>query len=165
MPSKGNKKTRDGLYDQISPEYLGFFRERENQILQTVRQLVEIESPTDNKQAVDRLGSMIAGRFEGLGGRSKFHRTKDFGDHLQVDFTGKKNIKPVMLLGHLDTVYPLGTLARMPCRVAEGRLFGPGSFDMKSGIAFMLHLSKRYEHGTMTRCLVRSPYYWFLTKR
>jgi glutamate carboxypeptidase len=47
--------------------------------------------------------------------------------------------KPVMLLGHLDTVYPLSTLATMPCRVADGRLWGPGSFDMKSGIAFMLH--------------------------
>jgi glutamate carboxypeptidase len=118
---------------------LRYFEERRDQIVQTIRQLVEVESPSDNKQAVDRLGALVAGRFEGLGGHAKFHRTQTFGDHLQVDFTGKADEKPVLLLGHLDTVYPLGTLSAMPFRVAEGRLFGPGSFDMKSGIAFMLH--------------------------
>jgi glutamate carboxypeptidase len=64
---------------------------------------------------------------------------QNFGDHLQVDFAGTRGGKPVLLLGHLDTVYPMGTLSTMPCRVSDGRLWGPGSFDMKSGIAFMLH--------------------------
>jgi glutamate carboxypeptidase len=82
---------------------------------------------------------MLAGRFEGLGGHAKFHKAQSFGDHLQVDFPGKAGGKPVMLLGHLDTVYPLGTLSTMPFRIADGRLWGPGAFDMKSGIAFMLH--------------------------
>jgi glutamate carboxypeptidase len=82
---------------------------------------------------------MLAGRFEGLGGHAKLHRAANFGDHLQVDFSGKRGGKPLLLLGHLDTVYPLGTLRSMPYRVAEGRLWGPGSFDMKSGIAFLLH--------------------------
>ena len=118
---------------------LRYVEERREQIIQTIRQLVEIESPSDNKEAVDRLGSLLAGRFEGLGGHAKFHRTQSFGDHLQVDFAGNKSGKPVMLLGHLDTVYPTGTLSTMPFRLADGRLWGPGSFDMKSGIAFMLH--------------------------
>ena len=121
------------------PARLRYFEERREQIIQTIRQLVEIESPSDNKEAVDRLGSLLAGRFEGLGGHAKFHRTQSFGDHLQVDFAGNKSGKPVMLLGHLDTVYPLGTLSTMPFRLVDGRLWGPGSFDMKSGIAFMLH--------------------------
>jgi glutamate carboxypeptidase len=118
---------------------LSYFQERKDGMLQTIRQLVETESPSDNKEAVDRLGALLAGRFEGLGGHAKFHRVQNFGDHLQVDFAGATGGKPVMLLGHLDTVYPTGTLASMPCRVADGRLWGPGSFDMKSGIAFMLH--------------------------
>jgi len=128
---------------------LRYFRERQDEIAQTVRQLVEVESPSDNKAAVDRLGSLLAGRFEKLGGHSKFHRTPNFGDHLQVDFAGKKSARPVLLLGHLDTVYPLGTLATMPCRIADGRLYGPGSFDMKSGIASMLHALEalRLWHG------------------
>ncbi len=118
---------------------LSYFEQRQAQILETIRQLVEVESPSDNKPGVDRLGSLLAGRFEKLGGHAKFHRTTHFGDHLQVDFVGKGNRKPLLLLGHLDTVYPLGTLAQMPCRVDAKRLSGPGSFDMKSGIAFMLY--------------------------
>lgn len=115
------------------------FESKQAEIVETIRQLVEIESPSDNKPAVDRLGAMLAGRFEKLGGHAMFHRTPNFGDHLQVDFAGKRKLKPVLLLGHLDTVYPAGTLATMPCRVADGKLWGPGAFDMKSGIAFMLH--------------------------
>jgi len=118
---------------------LHYFEQRQDRITETIRQLVELESPSDNKAAVDRLGSMLAGRFEGLGGHAKLHRATNFGDHLQVDFPGQRGGKPLLLLGHLDTVYPLGTLRTMPYRLAEGRLWGPGSFDMKSGIAFMLH--------------------------
>lgn len=118
---------------------LRHFEGRKQQITETIRQLVEVESPSDNKQAVDRLGSLLAGRFEALGGHAKFHRTPNFGDHLQVDFPGKSSAKPVLLLGHLDTVYPMGTLTNMPCRISGQKLYGPGSFDMKSGIALMLH--------------------------
>ena len=116
-----------------------FFTERKDAITETIRQLVEIESPSDNKQAVDQLGALLAGRFERLGGHAKFHRAQNFGDHLQVDFAGERSGKPVLLLGHIDTVYPMGTLATMPCRVADGRLSGPGALDMKSGIALILH--------------------------
>jgi len=116
-----------------------YFDERKAQIVETIRQLVEMESPSDDKPAVDRLGSLLAGRFEKLGGHAKFHRAETAGDHLQVDFEGDRSSKPVLLLGHMDTVYPLGTLSTMPWRVNDGRAWGPGAFDMKSGIAFMLH--------------------------
>jgi glutamate carboxypeptidase len=140
MAKKALKKRSEQVaaHSQISSR-LSYFEQRKDQIAQTIRQLVEIESPTDNKQAVDSLGALLAGRFEGMGGHAKFHRVQHFGDHLQVDFSGARRGKPVMLLGHLDTVYPMGTLATMPCRMSDGRLWGPGSFDMKSGIAFMLH--------------------------
>ena len=71
--------------------HLRFFTERKDAITETIRQLVEVESPSDNKQAVDRLGALLAGRFERLGGHSKFHRTQDFGDHLQVDFATERS--------------------------------------------------------------------------
>jgi glutamate carboxypeptidase len=140
MPKKALKISQSETVAQSGiSKRLGYFQERKDQIVQTIRQLAEIESPSDNKDAVDRLGTLLAGRFEGLGGHAKLHRVQNFGDHLQVDFAGTRGGKPVLLLGHLDTVYPMGTLATMPCRVADGRLWGPGSFDMKSGIAFMLH--------------------------
>ena len=115
-----------------------YFKERSDEIVATIRELVEIESPSDNKAAADRLAEVIAEKFSQLGGEIRFHRAKDFGNHLQVNFGGK-SAKAVLLLGHYDTVYPLGTLASMPCSVVGNKLTGPGVLDMKSGIALMLH--------------------------
>jgi glutamate carboxypeptidase len=117
---------------------LEYFERRREQIVQTIRQLVEMESPSDNKTAVDRLSALLAAKFTALGGQAKFRKSTQYGDHLQVDFAGGNAAKPVLLLGHADTVYPLGTLATMPYRVADGRIGGPGVLDMKSGIALML---------------------------
>jgi glutamate carboxypeptidase len=138
MTRKSQVKVSAAPSAEFTPR-LRYFEERKPQITETVRQLVEVESPSDNKEAVDRLGELLAGRFEALGGHAKFHRTPNFGDHLQVDFSGKSTGKPVLLLGHVDTVYPMGTLATIPCRISGQKLYGPGSFDMKSGIAIMLH--------------------------
>jgi len=124
---------------------LAYFNERRDAIVSTIRELVEIESPSDNKAAVHRMAEAVAQKFSQLGGNVKLkvnvriHPAKDFGNHLQVDFPGNSAAKPVLLLGHYDTVYPLGTLAAMPCRVADNKLTGPGVLDMKSGIALMLH--------------------------
>ena len=117
---------------------LAYFSERRDEIVSTIRELVEIESPSDDKAAVDRVAEVVAEKFSQLGGEVRFHRASDFGSHLQVNFGGK-SAKPVLLLGHYDTVYPLGTLATMPCAVVHNKLTGPGVLDMKSGIALMLH--------------------------
>src|SRR5260370_9161284 len=107
-------------------------------MVSTIRELVEIESPSDNKAAGDEVAEAIAHKFSRLGGEVHVHPAKDFGNHVQVNFAGK-SAKPVLLLGQYDTVYPLGTLATMPCRAVHNRLTGPGVLDMKSGIALMLH--------------------------
>jgi glutamate carboxypeptidase len=120
---------------------LAYFGERRDEIVSTIRELVEIESPSDNKAAVDRIAEAVAQKFSQLGGAVRTHRVEDFGNHLQIDIGlhGKSATKPVLLLGHYDTVYPLGTLATMPCRAIDNKLTGPGVLDMKSGIALMLH--------------------------
>ena len=118
---------------------LAYFTERRDQIVSTIRELVEIESPSDNKAAVDRFAEAVAQKFAALEGKIQIHHAHDFGSHLQVDFAGKSRAKPVLLLGHYDTVYPLGTLASMPCRIVDNKLTGPGVLDMKSGIALMLY--------------------------
>jgi glutamate carboxypeptidase len=120
-------------------ERLRYFEARQEKIVETIHEFVAIESPSDNKLAADRMGALLAARFETLGGRAHVHRAEDFGDSVQIDFSGREKIKPVLLLGHFDTVYPLGTLATMPCQVADGRLYGPGALDMKSGIALMFY--------------------------
>lgn len=107
------------------------------EMISTIRELVEMESPSFNKEAVDLVGRALAKKFEGLGGKTRFHRVQQFGDHLQVDFAGGRG-KPVMLLGHHDTVYDIGTLANMPFRATRERLYGPGTLDMKCGIVMMM---------------------------
>jgi glutamate carboxypeptidase len=121
---------------------LAYFSERRDEIVSTIRELVEIESPSDNKAAVDHIAEAVAQKFSRLGGAVRIHRVEDFGNHLQIDFNPQnksKSAKPVLLLGHYDTVYPLGTLAAMPCRATDNKLTGPGVLDMKSGIALMLY--------------------------
>ena len=120
-------------------ERLRYFEARQEQMVQTIREFVEIESPSDHKVAADRMGAFLAGCFEARGGQARLHRAQDFGDHLQIDFPGPESARPVLLLGHFDTVYPLGTLATMPCHIADDRLHGPGVLAMKSGIALMLY--------------------------
>ena len=140
---------------------LAYFNERREQMVAALRELVEIESPSENKAAVDRLSDFVAQKFAALGGQIHIHRANDFGNHLQVDFAsgpadgqrGKTTGKPVLLLGHYDTVYPLGTLASMPCRVDGNKLTGPGVLDMKAGIALMLFAiaALRDWHGELPR--------------
>jgi len=137
MPKKKSFSAQDDS-KTIWHERLHYFEDRQQSLVETIREFVEIESPSDNKLAGDRMGALLAGRFEALGGRARVHRAEEFADNLQINFPGREKIKPVLLLGHFDTVYPMGTLATMPCRVADGLLHGPGVLDMKSGIALML---------------------------
>jgi glutamate carboxypeptidase len=119
---------------------LRFFRQRQAAILDTIEQLVTLESPSDVKAAVDRVATVLASRFEQLGGTIRIHPGEKFGNHLQVDFRGESGEKPLLLLGHMDTVYPVGTISKMPFRASKGRARGPGVFDMKAGIALSLHV-------------------------
>lgn len=123
-------------------ERLRYFEVEQEAIERTIREFVEIESPSDDKPALDRIARFLADRFEAFGGRPRLHHSDDYGNSVQIDFPGSEpgheKAKPVLLLGHFDTVYPIGTLANMPCHAAEGRMYGPGVLDMKSGIALML---------------------------
>ena len=132
---------------------LAYFEQRRDEMVATIRELVEIESPSDRKAAVDRLSETVAKKFAALGGAVRFHPADNFGNHLEVNFAGKVAGKPVLLLGHYDTVYPLGTLVSMPCSVLDDKLTGPGVLDMKSGIGLMLHLLAALKewHGGMPR--------------
>src|SRR2546430_8853067 len=139
-------------------EQLRYFEKQRPKIVKTIRQLVEIESPSDVKQSVDRLSTVLASRFAELGGRIRVHPAEKFGNHLQVDFKGRgpRDQKPVLLLGHMDTVYPIGTISKMPCRVIKDRLHGPGVLDMKSGIALALHAMEamlKWNAGKLPRAM------------
>jgi glutamate carboxypeptidase len=115
-------------------------RRKESALVELTQRLVRVESPSDNKAAVDACGTVAAARAGELGGRVKVHRQRGFGDVVEARFGPRAKIaaERVLVLGHLDTVWPLGTIKTMPCRVGEGRLWGPGALDMKAGVAMAL---------------------------
>ncbi len=107
------------------------------EVAETLRGLVEIESFSRDKAGVDRLGRHVGDRLAALGARVEFRPQRDVGDHLVA--TLGEGPSQVLVLGHLDTVWPPGTLAGCPFRIERGLALGPGVLDMKSGIAIALH--------------------------
>jgi len=142
MPAKKTAPTAKAKKNESSNPWkqrLAYLDSRVGDMVATIREFVEIESPSDNKLAADRMGALLAGRFQALAGQARVHRSEEYADSIQINFAGRNAAKPVLLLGHFDTVYPVGTLASMPCRVEAGRMYGPGVLDMKSGIALMFY--------------------------
>jgi len=96
-----------------------------------IAELVGIESPTEDRAGVNRCVALVERWIKASGGQSQRSRQGTFGDLLVGRFgparsTVKPAVKPLMLLGHLDTVWPLSTLKKMPFRVRQGRAWGPG---------------------------------------
>jgi glutamate carboxypeptidase len=113
-------------------------RRKQAELLELTQRLVRAESPSDDKAAVDACVALAAEHAKSLGGRVKLHRQRVIGNVLEARFGPKSKIdsaRSLLVLGHLDTVWPIGTLKTMPCRVGEGRLWGPGTLDMKAGVA------------------------------
>ena len=120
--------------------FLAGARRKQRSLLDLTRKLVQAESPSDSKSAVDACAALAAAHLKQLGGRIKLHRQQHHGNALEARFGPRSTrtrepAKPILLLGHLDTVWPLGTLQSMPCRIRGGRLWGPGTLDMKAGVA------------------------------
>lgn len=118
------------------------------QMTALLRQLVEIESPTNDKEAVDRVGAVLAEASQKLGANLVFHPQKERGDHIVAKWGGsqcqsisegeRKSKGGILLMGHMDTVFPLGTLATMPFYEQDGKIHGPGVQDMKGGLVIGL---------------------------
>lgn len=112
---------------------------REVMLIERLRQLTEIESPSSDKAGVDRAQSLLAGWASSAGGVVTRHEFDEFGDSIEVQFGKEQSVEDrVLLLGHLDTVWALGTLERMPFLVSDDRIAGPGVLDMKAGVLMAL---------------------------
>lgn len=102
---------------------------------ETIEAVVRLESPSHDKAAVDRCGNELERRLTDLGASVERLRQGTRGDHLRVHWKGTREKGQILLLGHFDTVWAVGSLEQMPLREVDGRLYGPGIYDMKSGIA------------------------------
>jgi len=124
---------------QAMDAVLTYMNQRLPAMIDWIRELVEIESPTRDPKAVNRAVEYVADYVSGFADVQRFPQS-DLGDHLRIEFQLPRATKDrqVLGLGHLDTVYPHGTLDKMPFKQEGGRLRGPGVFDMKSGVAYMI---------------------------
>jgi glutamate carboxypeptidase len=120
----------------LDPKGLLAYCESElDSLAQSLRQAVEIESPSQNPAAIDRMANFFAQELNKRGAKVQILSHATAGSAVVAEFwEGAGDRKPILLLGHLDTVWEIGTLVEMPYQVREGRAYGPGIYDMKSGI-------------------------------
>ncbi len=113
---------------------------RRAQILRLLTRFVRCESPTGDKASVDRMARIVAREWRRRGAKVRILGQKLRGDHVRAElWLGRgRPTGQILILGHLDTVYPLGTLEKMPFRVSRGCAWGPGTFDMKGGLVIAL---------------------------
>jgi glutamate carboxypeptidase len=118
------------------PLPIAIFEANLNDHLALLRELVEFESPTTEKAAVDSLGSRVAEAMRQRGATVQRYPQETAGDH----WLGQWGDGPggILVMVHIDTVHALGSIESMPWRVSEGRVHGPGVLDMKSGLTIAL---------------------------
>jgi len=109
-----------------------------------IETLVRLESPSRDKAAVDRCGGAVADLLRDAGAAVTTLPQPDRGDHVRAEFAGGPG--HVMVLGHFDTVWDIGTLERMPLREVDGRLHGPGIYDMKGSLVIAVHAARALRH-------------------
>lgn len=112
----------------------------QGEIVALIREMAECESPSDDAASVNRFVDLLGDRLSGMARVRKLPAAGPFGKHLRATITlpGRKKSGQILALGHSDTVWPLGTLRSMPVREEHGRIWGPGVFDMKGGLAFFV---------------------------
>lgn len=114
---------------------IDYYSSRQKLILNTIQKLVEHETPSHNEQALNVAAHFVANLLSETDASVDLIPEPGFGTHLIAKFKGAENAPHILLIGHLDTVWPTGTLDRLPFRITkDGRAHGPGIFDMKSGI-------------------------------
>ena len=140
-------------------EILRYAKDQQQSMVQTLEILVNHESPSHNQERLNSLASVLANRFAGIGAATELILTGK-KQHVQIifpSFLPVSELKPVLVLGHFDTVWPVGTLAKRPFRVEQGMAYGPGAFDMKGGIViieYALRLIKELNLSLSRRVVV-----------
>jgi glutamate carboxypeptidase len=116
---------------------LDYFREKQGEMLAVIGELVNRETPSSDKPRLDAFAAGLAGRLQAAAASAEIVPVEERGNHVRATFTTAQSAadtKPALVLCHFDTVWAVGTLARRPFQVAEGKAYGPGIFDMKSSL-------------------------------
>jgi len=127
-----------------SSTLLTYFKNRTGEMLSFAKSLVEHESPSTDKVAVDRFGSFLANVYGGLGANVEVFPGGQMGDNLKVSFGNGQ--EQALILCHMDTVWPVGEVARRPFRVEGDKAYGPGIYDMKAGFLYTVEVIRAFKH-------------------
>jgi glutamate carboxypeptidase len=119
------------MHDLLTP-----FTEQLPEAVALLEEMVSMESPSYDKELTDSFVQFLAGKFQEIGGNVDIVPAAKVGNHLRVKFSDASAHR-VLLLGHTDTVWTAGEIAKRPFKIENGRATGPGVFDMKAGILLM----------------------------
>jgi glutamate carboxypeptidase len=121
------------------PELKSYFEPKQQAMIDLLKELIAIESPSNVKNAVDMMGAKLNDLFRACGATVEVHPCEAVGDILLAKWNQEATGKPILIISHMDTVWPLGSVSSHPTRVeADGRLYGMGAVDMKGGIVVAL---------------------------
>jgi glutamate carboxypeptidase len=110
------------------------------QILAGIRRWVEIETPTELPDQVNRLATMVADGYRDLPASiERIAGHSGCGDHIVARSAWGQDQPGILVLSHLDTVHPLGFIKRLPFKIEGDSAFGPGIYDMKGGAYLAYH--------------------------
>ena len=141
------------LTPQVSKRLLDYLHSRQGEMVELLKQLVLAESPSTVPTAQKQVLSLLKNALESRHYRVRFLGSQKSGGHLLA--VPKQRVKQQprqLLLGHCDTVWPLGTLETMPLREENGKLYGPGVYDMKGGlIQTIFALESLFYHDLIPR--------------
>jgi glutamate carboxypeptidase len=114
-----------------------YFKSQQGEMVRLLKTLVQLESPTQEKGAVDRCSAEVLKQMASLGPKIKRISQKEIGDLHLIEFLPaevRTSESPILVLTHIDTVWPIGTIEKMPFYLAGDKVFGPGALDMKAGL-------------------------------
>lgn len=119
-----------------------YFVGRREAVVSFTRALVETESPSGDEAGSKAIVALLASAAEAIDAITKVERvtSENYGEHLRLTAFGESRAKPIVIIGHTDTVHPHGSFKLSPCRVEGNRVYGPGIFDMKANCALALEV-------------------------
>lgn len=115
-----------------------YMKNHEQDMVELLKELVEIESPSNEKGCVDVLSRRVGELLEKAGARVERIPVDSYGDMVMGTWGPANSGRPILIIGHLDTVWPVGTLKERPVQIKDGKLYGPGAYDMKAGVVIVL---------------------------
>jgi len=129
---------------QVRARILDWLAGQEQAMQDLLQKVVDIDSGSRNEAGVTAVAAALRERLEAAGVAVQFEPVPGYGVLLHAQVPGPAEGAPILLMGHMDTVYPAGTAARRPFRVEDGRAYGPGVADMKSGLVMNVFVAEAF---------------------